>query len=169
MNHPSVGFAAASERSARVLILGSLPGVLSLKLRQYYAKPQNAFWRIMGTLVGAGPDMPYSERIRTLTNAGIALWDVCASAHRLGSLDSAIKHHAVNDFASFFDEHPHLRLICFNGHKAADLYRRSVLDNLRPGKQSLSTQILPSTSPANAGVPYDEKLRQWSSILEDSS
>jgi TDG/mug DNA glycosylase family protein len=141
---------------------------MSLKLRQYYAKPQNAFWRIMGALVGAGPDLPYSERIRTLKKAGIAMWDVCASAHRLGSLDSAIKYHVVNDFASFFAEHPHIRLICFNGHKAADLYRRSVLGNLPPATRLLSTQVLPSTSPANASVPYDEKLRQWSSIREDS-
>jgi hypoxanthine-DNA glycosylase len=162
---PSIGFAAVSESSARVLILGSLPGAMSLQQQQYYAKPQNAFWRIMGSLVGAGPNLPYAERLRTLTQAGIALWDVCASAQRIGSLDAAIKHHAVNDFESFFRAHPNIELVCFNGQKAASLYRKSVFAGLPPAMQQLSTLILPSTSPANAALRYEQKLRQWSESL----
>jgi double-stranded uracil-DNA glycosylase len=161
----SIGFAAVSEPSARVLILGSLPGALSLERQQYYAKPQNVFWRIMGSVFGAGPNLPYKERLQALTEAGIALWDVCASAHRLGSLDSAIKHHAANDFESFFIAHPHIKLVCFNGQKAAALYRKSVHGNLPPAMQLLHLRVLPSTSPANAGLRYEEKLRQWSSVL----
>jgi hypoxanthine-DNA glycosylase len=110
VNKPSEGFAPVSDPSARVLILGSLPGAVSLERQQYYAKPQNVFWKIMGTLVGARPELPYAQRTDALTKAGIALWDVCASAHRIGSLDSAIKHHAANDFASFFAKHPKIYL-----------------------------------------------------------
>ena len=165
MSKPSEGFAAISDPSARVLILGTLPGAVSLERHQYYAKPQNVFWRIMGTLVGAGPELPYAQRTEALTKAGIALWDVCASAHRIGSLDSAIKHHAANDFASFFAKHPKINLVCFNGQKAAAIYRRSVLRKLSPAIQQLPTRVLPSTSPANASIPYEERLRQWSSIL----
>jgi len=162
---PSVGFAAVSAPSARILILGSLPGAMSLEQQRYYAKPQNAFWRIMGSLFGAGPDLPYAQRMRVLTRAGLALWDVCASAHRIGSLDSAIKHHAANDFTSFFVAHPHIDLVCFNGQKAAALYRSSVYPGLAPAMQLLNTRVLPSTSAANAGVTYEEKLRQWSTSL----
>jgi TDG/mug DNA glycosylase family protein len=100
-----------------------------------------------------------------LAQAGVALWDVCASAHRVGSLDSAIKHHAANDFESFFAAHPHIGLVCFNGQKAAALYRKSVLGTLPPELRRLPSEVLPSTSPANARVSYEEKLRQWSSVL----
>ena len=166
MTGHSRGFAAISDPSARVLILGSLPGAESLKRQQYYAKPQNAFWRMMGDLVGAGPQLPYEERTGALKNAGIALWDVCASAHRIGSLDSAIKDHAANDFAKFYSGHPQLRIICFNGQKAAAIYRRTVAQDLPEAMQLLRVEVLPSTSPANAGTPYEEKLRQWSLILQ---
>ncbi len=162
---PSVGFAAVSDPSARVLLLGSLPGAMSLEHRQYYAKPQNAFWRIMGSLFGAGPELPYAQRLQALMQAGVALWDVCASAHRIGSLDSAIQHHAANDFETFFLAHPNIKLVCFNGQKAAALYRRSVYPSLRPAMQNLKTRVLPSTSPANAGLGYEEKLRRWSEGL----
>jgi double-stranded uracil-DNA glycosylase len=165
MTNPSVGFAAVSDPSARLLILGSLPGAMSLEHRQYYAKPQNVFWRIMDSLFGAGPHLPYAQRMQALTKAGVALWDVCASAHRIGSLDSAIKHHAANDFETFFAAHPNIELVCFNGQKAAALYRKSVYDTLPPAMQRLPLRVLPSTSPANAGLSYEEKLRQWSSSV----
>jgi hypoxanthine-DNA glycosylase len=161
----SRGFAALSDSHARILILGSLPGAKSLAQREYYATPQNVFWRIMGTVFGAGPELPYAKRTRALTQAGIALWDVCAAAHRLGSLDSAIKHHAVNDFERFFAAHPGIGLICFNGQKAAALYRSSVLLGLPPAMQSIPSRVLPSTSPAHASLAYAEKLRQWTSVL----
>jgi double-stranded uracil-DNA glycosylase len=161
----SSGFACVSDASARILILGSLPGAMSLQQRQYYAKPQNAFWRIMGTLFGARPDLPYEERLRALRQARIALWDVCASAQRIGSLDSAIKQHAANDFESFFVAHPRIELVCFNGKKAAALYRSSVLGTLPAAMQRLPLQVLASTSPANASSRYEDKLHQWSSVL----
>ena len=41
----------------RILILGSFPGEESLKRKQYYGHPRNQFWRIMGDLFGAGPDL----------------------------------------------------------------------------------------------------------------
>jgi hypoxanthine-DNA glycosylase len=102
MSNHKKGFAAVTDPSARVLILGSLPGAISITQQQYYAKAQNVFWQIIGTLIGAGPELQYAQRIQVMTKAGIALWDVCASAHRPGSLDSAIKQHTVNDFGGFF-------------------------------------------------------------------
>src|ERR1700735_2189542 len=108
---PSKGFAALSNASACRLILGSLPGVLSIQRQEYYAHPRNVFWRIMGSLFGFDPLLPYEKRVETLKASGVALWDVCASAHRDGSLDSAIKNHAVNDFAGFYIEHPRLERI----------------------------------------------------------
>ncbi len=100
----NVGFAPIATPATRLLILGSLPGVESLRRGEYYASRFNAFWRVMGALVGASPDLPYEQRRRRLEEAGIALWDVCHSAKRPGSLDGSIDHRSVepNDFAEFF-------------------------------------------------------------------
>ena len=89
------GFAPLVAAGARLLVLGSLPGVRSLRDGEYYAQPRNAFWPIMGELTGARPDLPYAERGARLVAAGVALWDVCGSARRAGSLDAAIEGSSV--------------------------------------------------------------------------
>src|SRR5690554_3614325 len=76
----------------RTLILGSLPGRKSLEMQQYYAHPQNAFWKIVAQLFGAPSSLPYGRRVKILTDHHIALWDVLAAAERPGSLDSSIIH-----------------------------------------------------------------------------
>lgn len=160
-------FPPIADAHARILILGSLPGQVSLQRQQYYAHPHNVFWKIMGRLFGAGPVLPYEERMQHLVQNGIALWDVCAAAQRPGSLDAAIVHASVvpNDFASFIESHPDIGLICFNGAKAADLYRRLVLPGLPATLRAIRTETLPSTSPAHAAMPFEEKLARWAAVL----
>jgi hypoxanthine-DNA glycosylase len=166
----SAGFPPIAGANARVLILGSLPGQASLRAQQYYAQPHNAFWKIMGRLFGAGPELSYDERGRRLIASGIALWDVCAAAHRPGSLDAAIVHASVvpNDFAAFVATHAQLSRVCFNGAKAAELYRRLVLPTLPETLRPLRYETLPSTSPAHASMTFDEKLARWS-VVRDAS
>ncbi len=120
-----VSFEAISREDARVLILGTLPGAESLRRQQYYAKKENSFWRIMGELIGAAPELPYEDRLDLLRARGVALWDVCASAERVGSLDSSIRSPVANDFPSFFRAHQRIELICFNGQPAEKLFRRN--------------------------------------------
>ena len=86
----SVGFPPIADADARVLVLGSLPGRMSLEKQQYYAQPYNAFWKIMGQLFGAAPELPYERRLEELRKHGVAVWDVLAAGERSGSLDSAI-------------------------------------------------------------------------------
>jgi len=162
----SRGFPPIAGRDARVLILGSLPGQESLRRRQYYAQPRNAFWPIMEVVCGAGPSLPYRARTRRLAAAGLALWDVCATAFRAGSLDASIEPGSivVNDFGAFLAEHPRIRLVCFNGRTAAALYRRRVLPGLSPAQAALATLELPSTSPAHAALPFDAKLARWRAV-----
>lgn len=156
-------FPPASRKDANVLILGSMPGRESLRRHQYYAHPANAFWKIMGELTGAQPELPYRERLARLHLARIALWDVLASCERASSLDAHIRNESVNDFAAFFARHPHVRRVCFNGAKAEQSFRRFVL-----GKQALPELEycrLPSTSPAHAGMRYTGKLEAWRAAL----
>jgi len=162
----SHGFAPVSRADARVLVLGSLPGQVSLREQQYYAQSRNDFWRIMGALVGASPERAYADRLQALKAHRIALWDVCASAQRPGSLDASIRHATVvaNDFATFFQTHPEIRLICFNGRKAADLYRQFVLPGLPAPLQAIRCDALPSTSPAHAAMRFEQKLARWSIV-----
>jgi TDG/mug DNA glycosylase family protein len=163
----STGFPPVAAADARVLLLGSLPGAMSLARREYYAQPQNGFWRIMGALAGALPELPYAQRLERLTAARIALWDVCASGFRPGSLDSAIQPASVvaNDFAAFLEAHPGIGLICCNGSKAADLFGRLVAPGLAEPFRDIRRIVLPSTSPAHAGMRFEEKLRRWREAL----
>jgi hypoxanthine-DNA glycosylase len=163
----SVGFAPIVAGRPRVLVLGSLPGRKSLEMGQYYAQPQNSFWRIMGELFGAAPSLSYPERLERLIANRVAVWDVLAAGERDGSLDSAIVPSSivVNDFGALFAGNTDIGLICFNGAKAAELYRRRVLPALAPQFASLPSRVLPSTSPANASVPFAAKLASWSAAL----
>lgn len=161
----SKGFPPVARADARVLILGSLPGQVSLARVQYYAQPRNAFWSIMGRLFDAAPEFAYEERLARLVSRGVALWDVCAEGRRPGSLDQKIDRSSVapNDFSAFLAEHESVRLICFNGATAAALFRRKVAPTL--AATAPPTIQLPSTSPAHAAMPFERKLEIWREAL----
>lgn len=146
-----------------MLVLGSMPGRRSLEARQYYAHRQNAFWRILGRLLGFEPSAPYGARVRALKAARIALWDVLHSCVREGSLDTKIEDEAANDFRAFFRTHRGITHVFFNGTKAEASYRRHVLGAV---ELPLRYRRLPSTSPAHATLPFARKLAAWRAILK---
>ena len=152
---------------ARVLILGSMPGGASLAAGQYYAHPQNLFWRIIGDLLGVKPGLSYAARTRLLKAKGIALWDVLESCVREGSLDSAIEETsiAVNDFTSFYGAHPRMERVFFNGAKAQAAYRRYVIPALGADGPIVEYLRLPSTSPAHAALSFEKKRDAWKAVL----
>ncbi|MBB5407999.1 hypoxanthine-DNA glycosylase [Paraburkholderia sp. HC6.4b] len=151
-------FAPVVAADTRVLILGSLPGEVSLAHGQYYAHPQNKFWLLVGEaierdLVG----MVYSTRLETLLEHHIGLWDVVAEARRAGSLDSRIRDHASNDLIALIDTLPKLATIAFNGGTAAKIGMKAL------GERGVQYRLvrLPSSSPAHASVSYAQKLDIW--------
>jgi hypoxanthine-DNA glycosylase len=158
---------AFADDRTRVLVIGSLPGQVSLAHRQYYAQPQNAFWRIVEDLFAIDRKLPYRQRMLALLAQGIGVWDVCASALRPGSLDAAIVHESIvpNDFARLFRRLPGIERLCFNGVTAASLYERLVLPSLVAPASFLPRERLPSTSPAHAGMRYAQKLEHWRRAL----
>jgi double-stranded uracil-DNA glycosylase len=155
------GFEPVEDSSARVLIVGTLPSVESLKHGRYYANPTNRFWRIIEDLIGTLPK-EYDGRLQKLTRAGIALWDVCLSGERSGSLDSRIIMSTVvpNDFESFMSAHPSISLICFNGRTAEKIFRR----NVATGIAGIRCELLPSSSAAHA-ITHEQKLLHWRNTL----
>ncbi len=161
------GFPPIEDAHAEVLILGSMPSIASLAAGQYYAHRQNAFWRIMAALLGFPPDAPYSVRIQALQSARIALWDVLRTCERNGSLDANIiaDTQITNDFSSFFQAHRKIRHIYFNGSKAESAFKQLVLPAATHCPVDSFTR-LPSTSPANAGMTFAQKLAAWRTITD---
>jgi hypoxanthine-DNA glycosylase len=161
------GLPAAIPSNARLLILGSMPGAESLRRGEYYAHPRNLFWDVIEAAYAIPRALPYAERLARLGRCRIALWDVAARCRRPGSLDVAIETASVepNDFAALFDAHPALINVCFNGQKAAALFRKLVLPRLGPAQARLAYHALPSTSPANASLPVADKRRRWIAVL----
>lgn len=160
----SKGFPPIARGDARVLVLGSLPSKASIRAREYYAHPRNAFWKIMRVIAGASGY--YASRCRALEECGIAVWDVLKSSMRPGSLDADIDMESAvpNDFEGFFSCHGQVRLVCFNGRKAQDMFRRFVRPEL--SQQHLGYALLPSTSPAHAALTLAGKVDAWRGIIE---
>lgn len=145
--------------AARVLILGSFPSAASLAAQQYYAHPRNQFWHILGAVLNQPlPLLDYPARIAFVEAAGIAIWDVFAECERDGSLDAAIRHARPNDLAALKKTAPALRRICFNGRMAARRVREAEA-------LGYETRMLPSTSPAYAGLSLTGKLQCWRDAL----
>jgi double-stranded uracil-DNA glycosylase len=158
------GLPPVAAPTARLLVLGSMPGDRSLREQRYYAHPRNLFWPFMGELLGAGPELPYEERLAVLERAGVALWDVLQHCHRPGSLDASIVRgsEVPNDLAGFLARHPLVRAIALNGGKARTSFQRTMRSSLPASIQVLE---MPSTSPANAGQSRAVKRAAWSRIL----
>ncbi|AMP70791.1 DNA-deoxyinosine glycosylase [Ralstonia solanacearum] len=150
-------FQPVVDANTRVLILGSLPGEVSLAQGQYYANRQNHFWRLVGDILGEDlVHMDYAERLQTLLAHHVGLWDVVAEAKREGSLDSKIRDHAGNDLVGLIESLPELAVIAFNGGTAERIGLKALV---RHGDHHHVIR-LPSSSPAHT-VPYSEKLHAW--------
>lgn len=160
------GFPPLARPDAIVLILGSMPSRESLAQGQYYAHPRNAFWPILARVLEMRTE-DYAERAALAMERGVAVWDVFRDCVRPGSLDSAIDERtaATNDFSAFFDEHPAIRRILFNGAKAESVFLRRVLPGLDERRAAIPRLRLPSTSPAHAGMRFEDKLAAWKAAL----
>jgi TDG/mug DNA glycosylase family protein len=154
-----VGLAPIARRDARLFILGSLPGDASLAAGQYYAHPQNQFWRLLGRVIGEDlRAMTYDERLECVAKHRVGLWDVIGSAHRAGSLDQAIKLPSHNRIEQLVQDFPQLEAIAFNGGTSAAIGRKLIGSDHR-----LTLIDLPSSSPANTR-PFAEKASAWSKL-----
>ena len=163
-----ISFPPIIAANSSVLILGSMPGVMSLRLQQYYAHPRNQFWPIIEDLTGVPARADYAERVERLAETGIALWDSLMACVRPGSLDASIVAgtEEPNDFSALLSAHSSIRAVCFNGKKSEQVFRKRVLPDLPAAVSGrLTFHGLPSTSPANASFTYAQKLERWRVIL----
>jgi len=111
-------FAPIVDNESEILILGSVPGVRSLEMKEYYAHPQNVFWKIIFQLFNQELTTDYHKKIELLKTNHIALWDVIESCERKGSIDSSIKNEAENDILQLLKSYPTIKMIFCNGQKS---------------------------------------------------
>lgn len=155
-----LGLAPVLDANTRLLVLGSFPGVASLRAQQYYGHPQNHFWKILGTLWQLPlPSLTYPERVAALLDHGLGVWDVYGACEREGSLDANIRNAEVNDFAWVKRSCPRLEAIAHNGGESFRHARHTE-------RLGVPVYKLPSTSPANASWSFDRKLAAWSEVLQ---
>ncbi len=151
-----------------MLVLGTVPSLASLALRQSYAHAQNLFWPFMGELYDAGPGLPYAERIARLHARGVGIWDVLERCERRGSLDSdiVVASEVANDIPGLLAREPAIAAIALNGAKALQVYRRRIEPAIEAARRArLAVLALPSTSPANASITRADKLARWRELL----
>ena len=149
--------------NSEALVLGTLPGPESLRLGQYYANPNNQFWKIIHLVFGEDQvSTVYNEKVDFLLEHKIALWDVFHSAERVGALDADIKNAVPNDIPGLVKQYPGITRVLLNGKTAEKVYRKHF------PAVTIDALYVPSTSPAYAKMPLEDKLNAWSQALTSS-
>jgi hypoxanthine-DNA glycosylase len=155
------GLAPIADAHTRLIVLGSFPGVASLRAQQYYGHPRNHFWPILSALWQVDlQTASYAQRLAAVRAHGLGIWDVYASCEREGSLDSAIENARLNDLAGLRRRAPRLEAIAHNGGESARAMRHT-------RALGLPVHRLPSTSPANASWSFERKLAAWRAVFEE--
>jgi hypoxanthine-DNA glycosylase len=148
------------DKQSKILILGSIPGVKSLEKQQYYAHPQNKFWKIIFELFSEEFTEDYSERINILKKNHIAIWDVIDSCERKGSLDSEIKNEEANQVEELLESYPNFQAIFCNGGKSYKNLQKLLGKNFK-----IPIYLLPSTSPLHT-ISFEKKFDEWKKVLD---
>lgn len=143
-------------KEAKILILGSVPGIKSLEMNEYYAHPQNKFWKILFEIAGENFNTNYSEKLQFLERNHIAVWDVIDSCERKGSLDTEIRNENHHNILKLLEQFPGIKVIFCNGQKSF-----KTLTKILPQDLQIPIFVLPSTSPAYT-ISFDKKLAEWS-------
>ena len=157
-------FRPSIDNNSKILILGSMPGVKSLEEQQYYAHPQNRFWKVMG-VVCKEPllyEFDYDNKLKTLLDNKIALWDTIQTCKREGSLDSDIQNEIPNDIRQLLKKYPQIKTICLNGNKSYSSFKKYFSDLT----EEYNCLKMPSTSPANARYSLNALIEEWAEITE---
>ena len=149
-------------RNPRIIILGSMPGIISINASQYYANPCNLFWMVLADLFDININCSYESKVQQVQQLPVIIWDTLKSCHREGSLDSKILSTDLeaNDIGSLLKQFPTVQVIAFNGAASAKYFDRLVKPQLSK-EQNVEFFKMPSTSPANAGMKQQLKLDIW--------
>ncbi len=143
---------------SKALVLGSFPSVKSREQAFFYAHPQNRFWRVLAALYGESVPLTVGEKKAFLLKNRIALWDVVSSCDINGSSDASLKNARPNDIG-YILENSRVTRVFTNGNTAFSLYEKLVYP-----KTLVHALPLPSTSPANMRLSFEDLLREWRAV-----
>ncbi|MDE6284661.1 MAG: DNA-deoxyinosine glycosylase, partial [Bacilli bacterium] len=141
---------------SKILILGTMPSIVSREVQFFYAHPQNRFWHILETIFEVTLNS-IQDKKNFLLRHNIALWDVISSCDIQGSSDSSIKNIVVNDIPKIL-EASDIQCIFCTGKKSYVLFKKYF-------DVSIPVICLPSPSSANAACSFDKLVFEYSQIL----
>jgi double-stranded uracil-DNA glycosylase len=153
----------------RVVFCGINPGFVSAAAGAHFANPRNDFWRLLHD-AGFTPRLLAPEQQLEALRFGIGLTNAASRTTRgSGDLRRA-------DFADSADRLARLAVElrpAWIGFVGKEAYRGAFRNRPALGEQERRLGdtrlfVLPSTSPANAAVPYPERLR-WFRELAGAS
>lgn len=149
------------DKNSRVLILGSLPSLMSEKNNFYYGNPFNRFWKIIGTLFNEDNLINQSNEYKkeVILKNHLALYDVIKECKIKGSSDNDIVKDSivVMDINEILKKY-NIKLIALNGNKAYKILKKYYPEYL------YMTVKLPSTSSANARCSLEKLIDEWKVI-----
>lgn len=140
---------------SKILIMGSMPSVISRKENFYYANKNNRFWKILEELFLVKL-VNNEDKINFLLDNHIALWDVFKSVDIVGSSDSSIKNPILNDFNIILNR-AHINAIFCTGKAAYN----GLINNC---KLDILIFYLPSPSSANASFSLNRLVNEYKII-----
>ena len=147
-------------KESRVLILGTFPSVKSRENNFYYSHKRNRFFPILCSIYNEPLPLSIEDKKKLLDKYHIALYDVIYSCDIVNSDDSSIKNVTPIDIVSLLKEHPAITKIGITGKKASKLFNKYLKD-----KVDIPVIYLPSTSPANARISFDNLVKEYKKIF----
>ncbi len=148
------------DSESRILVLGTMPSPKSRELGFYYSHPRNRFWPVLAEIVKEeSPKTPEEKRNFCLRHK-IALWDVLQECDIEGASDSSIKNAVPNDMSRIFKK-ADIKAVFTTGATAAKLYKKFIEPETK-----IPAIALPSTSPANAKIKFEELCEEYKIVLE---
>lgn len=153
-------FPPVFDENSRILMLGTMPSPRSREVGFYYGHPRNRFWKVVADVCGEELPQTKEEKIAFALRNRIAVWDVLARCEIKGADDSSIRSPIPNDMNVILKQ-ADIRAVFTTGTKAAQLYKRYCYK-----ETNIQAICLPSTSPANCRVSYEELYEAYSVIRE---
>lgn len=147
------------DSESKVLILGTIPSPKSRKIGFYYAHPQNRFWKVMEDLFDESLHK-VEDKINFLHRNHIALWDVLSSCIIKGASDASIAEENFNPIDELVKKTKIETIFC-TGKKAYIMYQKHIYP-----KTKMEAFCLPSTSPANCAIHYEDLKEAYAKIKE---
>ncbi|MGI6153135.1 MAG: DNA-deoxyinosine glycosylase [Christensenellaceae bacterium] len=149
-------FEPVFDARSKILIVGTMPSVLSRQEQFYYGNPRNRFYDVLSALFKHKKPASAGEKKAFLLKHNIALYDVLAECEIKGSMDASIKNARPNDFSGIFAAAA-IKRVYANGNTAYKYYKRFIGEDVT---------CLPSTSPANAAYSLERLIGEWAQILD---